>query len=293
MNLASRLKLAKQRAEAIVTEMGIVAPSIDPFAIAAEHGIEVQAKPAEVEGVSGMLLRHGDSFGILYSTNVASIGFQRFSVAHELGHYFLDGHCDQLLSAGLHVSRAGQGSPDPFEQEADAFASGLLMPRTLLRPLLARRELCLDLLTDIADAFKTSLSATGLRIAELSHNPMALVVSRAGTIEYCQMSESMKPHARRGWLKRGDRLPPGSVSALLAADGDAVLRAGRREADVDIADWYDCEGRVQGREEAIGLGGYGRVLTLLTCASADEPEDDDPEAEQRDLVDRWTPRFGR
>ncbi|MGB8741579.1 MAG: hypothetical protein WCD52_15455, partial [Xanthobacteraceae bacterium] len=33
--------------------------------------------------------RHGNAFGILYATHVPSEGFQRFSVGHELGHYFL------------------------------------------------------------------------------------------------------------------------------------------------------------------------------------------------------------
>jgi len=47
---------------------------------------------------------------------------QRFSIAHELGHYCLEGHPDALLSNGRHYSRAGFVSSDPFEQEADHFS---------------------------------------------------------------------------------------------------------------------------------------------------------------------------
>jgi hypothetical protein len=47
-------------------------------------------------GVSGMLLRNGDDFGILYATHIKSSGFQRFSISHELGHYFLPGHIDAV-----------------------------------------------------------------------------------------------------------------------------------------------------------------------------------------------------
>jgi Zn-dependent peptidase ImmA (M78 family) len=36
-----------------------------------------------------MLLRHGNAFGILYATHIPSEGFQRFSIGHELGHYFI------------------------------------------------------------------------------------------------------------------------------------------------------------------------------------------------------------
>ncbi len=38
-----------------------------------------------------MLLREGNEFGIFYSTAISNKGFQRFSIAHELGHYSLEG----------------------------------------------------------------------------------------------------------------------------------------------------------------------------------------------------------
>jgi len=121
--------MAKKKAEEFLREEGIETLPIDPFAIAASRDIVVEAKPDTAEGVSGMLLRHGDNFGILYATHVPNEGFQRFSVAHELGHYFLDGHIDHILPKdGIHASRAGFVSADPYELEADSFAAGLLMP---------------------------------------------------------------------------------------------------------------------------------------------------------------------
>ena len=93
--------------------------------------IKVEGKPDTADGVSGMLLRHGNNFGIVYATHIPSEGFQRFSIGHELGHYFLDGHVDQILPKdGVHVSRAGFVSADPYELEADQFAAGPLMPET-------------------------------------------------------------------------------------------------------------------------------------------------------------------
>jgi hypothetical protein len=92
-----RLRMAKQKAEALLRDEGITALPVDPLAIAASRDIAVKPKPDTVEGVSGMLLRHGDVFGILYATHIPSEGFQRFSVGHELGHYFLEGHIDHLL----------------------------------------------------------------------------------------------------------------------------------------------------------------------------------------------------
>ncbi len=105
MSRLLRLKLAKQRAEALLIEKQITDLPVDPFALATQHDIVVEAKPDIATGVSGMLLRHGNSFGILYSTDIPSEGFQRFSISHELGHYFLDGHIDHVLPKdGVHVS---------------------------------------------------------------------------------------------------------------------------------------------------------------------------------------------
>lgn len=125
-----RLKMAKQKAEALLKQEGIDRLPVDPFALAASRDIVVEAKPDSAEGVSGMLLRHGNTFGILYATNISSEGFQRFSISHELGHYFLEGHIDYLLGRDeFHVSRAGFISGDPYELEADHFAAGLLRGR--------------------------------------------------------------------------------------------------------------------------------------------------------------------
>ena len=99
MSLLLRLRLAKQRGEAILSEEKLTKLAVDPFEIAARHDIIVQAKPDTASGVSGMLLRHGNSFGILYASDIPNEGFQRFSVAHELGHYFLDGHIDHHPTA--------------------------------------------------------------------------------------------------------------------------------------------------------------------------------------------------
>ena len=151
MNQAFRLRLAKQKAEAFLRENGIDGLPVDPFAIAASREIVVKPKADAAPGVSGMLLRHGDTFGILYATHIPSEGFQRFSVAHELGHYFLDGHIDHVLPTdGVHASQAGFVSADPYELEADQFAAGLLMPATAFRRALGRHEAGLSAVESMA-----------------------------------------------------------------------------------------------------------------------------------------------
>jgi len=162
------LKMARQTAEALLRDDGITSLPVNPFAIAASRDILVEGKPENTEGVSGMLLRHGNDFCILYATHIPSPGFQRFSVAHELGHYFLPGHVDQVLKDGFHVSRAGFVTADPYELEADHFAAGLLMPSAPFRKAMDAVDPGLDALSAIADRCEASLTATAIRYAELT-----------------------------------------------------------------------------------------------------------------------------
>ncbi len=79
-----------------------------------------------------MLIRLNDQFCIAYATHIKSIGFRRFSVAHELGHYFLEGHVDAIFTDGpVHEFHAGFLSTVNYELEADHFAARLLMPNAL------------------------------------------------------------------------------------------------------------------------------------------------------------------
>lgn len=292
---AFRLKMAKQQAEAFLRDEGISALPIDPFAIARSRDIEVKPKSDTAGGVSGMLLRHGNAFGILYATHIPSEGFQRFSVGHELGHYFLEGHIDHVLPKdGIHTSYAGFVSADPYELEADQFAAGLLMPSVPFKRALGRHDPGLAAIESVAGLSKTSLTATAIRYAELSDAAVAIVISTGPTIDFCFMSETIKSLPQLSWLRKGTPVPRGTATAQLNASADRVADGERAEADIDIMDWLGGVRGVRATEEVIGLGNYGKTLTVITCPSLqDESYGKDDDEDEEDLTARWTPRFHR
>src|SRR4051812_44717964 len=132
MTVPSSSKLLRQRAEyharEVITSDGISQLPVDPLAIAKKRDITVSANRVKTAGVSGFLMKVGDRFGIGYSTNIDNQGFINFTIAHELGHYFLPGHVDHLFGSGdnMHLSHAGFVSSDDCEREADFFAAALL-----------------------------------------------------------------------------------------------------------------------------------------------------------------------
>lgn len=287
------LKIAKQTAEAFLEEEGITSLPVDPFAIAESRDIVVEGKSEKTEGVSGMLLRHGNNFGIIYATHIPSMGFQRFSVSHELGHYFLPGHIDQVLQGGVHLSRAGFVTADPYELEADHFAAGLLMPSAPFRKAIDAYDPGLEAIEAVANLCVTSRTATAIRFAELTESAVAVIMSTDGIIDYCFMSEAMKSLPKLDYLRKGTRLPAGTATARLASDA-ARVRSGDRVADeTDVRDWLGGVTKAAASEEAVGLGGYGKVLTVLVCPSVGQDDEPDEDGEKDELIESWTPRFSR
>src|SRR5688500_16989290 len=200
--------MARQTAEAFLRNEGINSLPVDPFAIAKSRDIVVEPKPDPAEGDSGMLLRHGDTFGILYATHIPSEGFQRFSVSHEFGHFFLEGHIDHVLPKnGTHVSHAGFVTADPFELEANHFAAGLLMPGVPFKREIGRCEPGLSAVLAVAEICRTSHTATAIRYAETTEDAVAVIVSTGPTIDYCFLSDAMKTLPDLKWLKKGSPLP--------------------------------------------------------------------------------------
>jgi hypothetical protein len=263
---------------------------IDPFAIADQFKITVAAKPASSPGVSGMLVRVGNEFAIAYATHIDNEPFQRYSVAHELGHYFLPGHPEAVFDArGVHESRAQFVSKDRYEMEADGFAAGLLMPRHLFVPSLERAGLGLAAIESLAALCKTSLHATGIRFAQCTRDMVAVVVSSGSQIDHCFMSEALKGVSGIDWLRKRDLLPRSSPTYAFNQDAANVRHAVRIEGTSNLQDWFGGGRRLAIDEDVIGLGSYGRTLTVLYNINVPEPE----EEEEAALIESWTPRFRR
>jgi hypothetical protein len=229
-------------------------------------------------------MKVGDVFGIMYSTRFASDGFKRFTVGHELGHYFLDGHVQHLFSAGqqFHYSDSGFLSGDAHEKEADAFAAGLLMPKSLFRAASAEAGQGRDAVETLADLCGTSLTATSIRYATLTDEPVAVVCSVGEKIAFVFMSKALKERRNLTWIRKGTGLPARCATASFNRDPENVQSGRRASGTSTLGDWFDGDD-TEINEEVVGLGEYGRTLTVLWADSLpDEEQADDREQDESD-----------
>lgn len=293
MSLGDPYWLATLAAEKIVKERNITALPVNPIALARGLGIEVKAKSASAKGVSGMLLRVGNTFGIAYATHIDNIGFQHFSIAHELGHYFLPGHIDAVLAdSDVHESRAGFASGDRYELEADHFAAGLLMPRPLFTDAMRRAGNGLAAIETLKGLCQTSLTATAIRYIQCSpRDPMAIVLSTGNHINYCFMSDALKAIDGLNWIRKRELLPKDTVTFTFNRDASRVRSAERTEGTSSLQDWFGGRHSIEITEQVIGLGTYEKTLTVLTVPD-DLPEPEETE-EEDELIESWKPKFRR
>ncbi len=85
-----------------------------------------------LEGAEARLLRKGGKGIIRVKADIPEIGRRRFAIAHEIGHWELHADLSQWALCSEADVLGYSGSPP--EIEANAFASGLLMPTPLFRP---------------------------------------------------------------------------------------------------------------------------------------------------------------
>src|SRR6267142_534115 len=188
----NRQERAAELAESIIVHHGIVEPPIDP-AVLARHEGQLRLIGDDFRQVfDGMLEYHRSRrrFLLFYNTKYDGDAGQhhprtRFSLAHELGHFYIDRHRIYLMTGGSpHGSRGEFTTDKAIEREADAFAAALLMPRPIFGRIVNRQPLHLAQVERCAEMFQTSLVSTAIRSVQLSDFPCAVVSIRAGQLSW-------------------------------------------------------------------------------------------------------------
>ena len=174
---------AESTAEGLIEDFDLTLP-IKPHEVCEllsdeSFPIEYAEKPLETEGVEGMAqpLPKGGAF-IIVNDKVNNAGRRVFTAAHELGHVLL--HIQEGKGKGFECSNKSMKSKDPFEKEANQFASALLMPKTIIGNKIMLESLSWRLIQTIMTDCETSLIAAAIRVISISDEQCALVVHKNG-----------------------------------------------------------------------------------------------------------------
>lgn len=171
------LEVCEEHARAVLKKQGVSSWPVRVDRIAKAFGAKVRYSPLDDE-LSGMAF-YKDEVPIIGVNSRHHVNRQRFTIAHELGHFVLH---DNILRKGMHVDKvitmlnrdtsSSKGSIN-IEIEANQFAAELLMPRRLVQQYMDQEELNYgrvpdeDAVEDMARAFKVSPMAMAYRIAKI------------------------------------------------------------------------------------------------------------------------------
>lgn len=119
----------------------------------------------------------------------------RFTLAHELGHYFINTH-RLALKEGLlepHPSRYNKNKHQMIEREADFFASCLLMPEKRFRlDCEFYRRFDYNIIEDLHKKYHVSITACAIRFADIGTHPIMVVYMEDNKIQWKWQSDDFQ-----------------------------------------------------------------------------------------------------
>ena len=170
------LRYVRMQAEKMAEHLGENKVPVDVDEIATSLGLHVIYADLGND-ISGLLISNGATAQVCVEEKDAPVR-QRFTVAHEIAHYFLRHQFENgehvHVDKGNYISQRGPRASDgidPKEIEANQFAAALLMPSKILRQKISSLGLGGPLLDRhvavLADEFKVSEQAMTIRLTSL------------------------------------------------------------------------------------------------------------------------------
>ncbi|HZM63672.1 MAG TPA: ImmA/IrrE family metallo-endopeptidase [Candidatus Saccharimonadales bacterium] len=155
----------KAKAKAIREQYGVTERPVRLSEIARKEGIEILyfIPNEKTNEIFGLLDKKKKTIFLNADEPAAR---QSFTLAHELGHYFLH-HKSNEYDVYRRDSLYAEGKPEK-EQEADYFAAELLMPEELIQRFKSRYDLDDNNISSLSKLFGVSPGAMRYRLKDLS-----------------------------------------------------------------------------------------------------------------------------
>lgn len=146
---------AQDQAEKVLRENYVLEVPVPIGEVCERYGLTVLLANTNQQENSGVLDFEGK---LIYINKLDSNFRQRFTVAHELGHFLMHKELGKK-----HIERKSPiaGEKPWYEKEADAFAAHLLVPLEFLK-----QDCCLPL-SDISQKYKVSFDVIGYQMNRL------------------------------------------------------------------------------------------------------------------------------
>ena len=183
---------------------------------------------------------------------------QRFSIAHELGHWHLHKNLDMFACDTSHGSSKtffDDESGKLKERQADKFAANLLLPPYILKPYIkGLSKINFSCIKNLSETFQTSISATASQLVNIREHPILVAVYKEdGSLWYFNRSELLKECL---W-------PPKTISKGMYAY-DVFTSQQAKSGLISAVEWFEgVENEIDIFEESIYW--HGHVISIINA----------------------------
>jgi len=223
---------------------------VDPWEVADRLQIKVSEEPLDADGY---LLQRNNNTRILISKEIDYEPRKRFTIAHEIGHFYIPHHQAEIfrcLPKDLQSFRTNK----KIENEANEFAAEFFLPAVEVEKYL-KHPPDFNLIKEVSGVYGTSLAATAIKIIELTYEKAAVILSEEGEVKWFAKSKSFPYWINKDKLHEWTYAYDYFVQGTLAVSGLQQLPA--------VA-W--CQGAPKDVvivEESVAFERLGMVLSLL------------------------------
>jgi len=195
--------------------------------IAGALGILVKQVP--IQGSEGRILIKGDSAIVSVSDAITQPGKRNFVLGHEIGHFLLHKDVSALFSdTDLTLSEWYRKGAQ--EQQANSFASELLMPEPLFKGRVTGKKLNINLMEDVSGYFHTSLLATFIKYVSIGDFPAMIIFMEDNIVKWKFHSHDF-PFT---YLLLNSKVPAWTVAGDYFAKGTLETQPEK----VDAIEWF-------------------------------------------------------
>ncbi|HYE12459.1 MAG TPA: ImmA/IrrE family metallo-endopeptidase [Patescibacteria group bacterium] len=228
-------------------------PPIDILEVCKAYDLKVyneDIKSAE----AFLIVSQGKKSIIINEKKIPYIPRQRFTIAHEVGHFIIPWHEGQYKCKHI----GDFNTSDIHENEANIFASELLVPTASIVDSIKGKTVTLELIKEMAQEYSVSLVAMSRKVIEnTDEKVMALFYYSNGNKLVQARSKNFQYALKPGVINRS------AAKELLQSRyrNESIKRILRRES------WFSgFSGDFDIVEESLCQPTYGRVFTILRAA---------------------------
>jgi len=214
-------------------------------------------------------ITYGDGYGLIkISTAIESTGAKRFTLAHEMGHFYNEKLRMKNLSNPLTDYKLMECSESDIlsfksvrqkENEANEFAAELLMYKPWFSEYIKDREISMDLIKEIAEYFNVSLTAAAIRYSEIGKYPVSVISSKDGKVKWSAVSEYFPIR----FIPKGYLIRKESIAYDYFNNNEVQSKYDMVPAHTWFSEDYKCPEDMYFYEHSVVMKNYNSVLTLL------------------------------